>query len=82
MVRALLGSTMKERTLNSTLNGMVERMDVTEIYSPPRVNIEAKEMGLTPGSSLDLTTTDENGQAWDFSIAAMREKARNKVKHD
>ena len=56
---------------------------VAEIYSPPRVTAATKllpELGCIPGFALDLTTTDENGQAWDFDLKEMREKARLKMR--
>lgn len=58
---------------------------VAEIYSKPRVTSALKllpEMGLTGGFALDLTTTDENGESWDFTNERMRNKARDKVKTD
>ena len=36
-------------------------VDITEVFSPERVVTVARRMGLTPGSSMDLTT------GWDFS---------------
>ena len=48
--------------------------DVTEVFSPERVNRLAAKFGLTPGASLDLT----NG--WDFSLAADRNRAWKLVK--
>ena len=44
---------------------------VAEIYSPPRVTMWAKALphfGIIPGFAMDLTTEDEHGVAWDFSI--------------
>ena len=42
-------------------------VDIAEVYSPPRVVPVARQMGLIGGSSLDITTTDDNGEPWDFS---------------
>ena len=39
-------------------------------------------MGLDPGWALDLTVTDEDGLAWDFSTQAKRAKAPKKVRED
>ena len=50
---------------------------VCEVYSPPRVAPLAAEAGLTVGWSLDLTTTDEKGKAWDFDKAESRAKCRD-----
>ena len=52
-------STEERRIVASVVRGV----DVTEIYSPARVNKLATKMGLVPGHSLDLTNT------WDFSKA-------------
>ncbi len=48
------------------LNLVTSGMDVAEIYSPPRIACKATEMGLRGGWSLDLTTTDVDGNRWDF----------------
>ena len=51
---------------------------VSEIYSGPRVVKALKllpGLGLSPGFSLDLTTVDECGDNWDFSLQEHREKA-------
>lgn len=40
--------------------------DVAEGDSPPRVINFAKYCNLEPGWSLDLTTQDDGGKAWDF----------------
>ena len=52
---------------------------VSEIYSAPRVTKAMKMMPgleLIPGFALDLSGSDENGDAWDFTRADMREKAK------
>ena len=53
---------------------------VSEVYSPPRVAEAAKRMGLSQGLSLDLTTSDEEGNPWDFSKPHMQEKASKALK--
>ena len=67
---------------NIMAKSMMEEMDVVEVYSPPRVVAMAKRMGLRAGWSLDLTTTDENGDAWDSNKVAMRNKAARKLIQD
>ena len=55
---------------------------VSEIYSPPRVTTAAKllpELRCVPGFALNITTNDENGHPWDFSIEANRRRARERV---
>ena len=51
------------------------RVDVAEIYSPPRMAAMASRLGYTPGFSMDLTTLDEDGLPWDLSLAATQRKA-------
>ena len=61
---------------------VAEDIDVSEIYSPPRVAQRAEVWGLKKGWGLDLTTTDVDGKAWDFSRKEMRDRAINKIKRD
>ena len=51
------------------LASIIMSVDVTEVFSPARVNKLAAKFGLVPGASLDLT----NG--WDFSCADDRVRA-------
>ena len=54
------------------------RAFVAEVCSPPRVTKAATalpELGIAPGSALDITTCDEHGTPWDFSRPDMRRKA-------
>ena len=51
---------------------------VSEVYSPPRVAAAAsklRHLDIDPGLSLDLTTCDDEGNPWDFTIKSMRNKA-------
>ena len=34
----------------------VNKVDVMEIYSPPRITVHARKHGLEPGDALDLVT--------------------------
>jgi hypothetical protein len=45
------------------------RATVSEIYSAPRVT------GIVPGVALDLTTTNNEGEPWDFNDPARRMEA-------
>ena len=59
------------------------KMDVAEVYSPPRITAMARTMGLKDGWALDLTETDpDDGEPWDLSVKAKREKAKKKVDED
>ena len=58
-------------------------VDVTEIYSPPRIAPIAARRGLVAGSSMDLTVTNPaSGKPWDFSKADMRRRAKLKIKKE
>ena len=48
---------------------MQASVDIAEMYSPPRVTIEAKTFGLKAGEAMDLTT------GWDFSTEEHKRKA-------
>ena len=52
----------------------IAKNHVSEVWSPPRVNILASQYGLQPGFSYDIQTDDENGNPWDFDIPAQRAK--------
>ena len=60
----------------------VGNVDVSEVFSPPRVADMAMKMGLTAGTSFDITTVDEHGEPWDFNIPRMRHKARMKIQEE
>ena len=48
---------------------------VSEVYSPPRINVTAAKIGLVPGMSLDLTQLDpHDGLPWDFTKAEKKDK--------
>ena len=48
-------------------------VDVTEVFSPPRVTIQAKKFGLEVGDAWDLTT------GWDFNNPSHRAAAERYV---
>ena len=53
---------------------------ISEIYFPPRIAPQAEKAGFSPGWSLDLAVTDDQGQPWDFSKHECREKARQLIR--
>lgn len=55
-------------------------MDVTEIYSPPRVTRMAKRMGLSAGWSLDLAIVHEIGAPSDFNQPDHREAGEGEAR--
>lgn len=57
-------------------------VDVSEVYSQPRIAKEAPRFGLRPGSSLDVRTCDHDGLPWDFSEPMMRERARKNIRDE
>ena len=50
------------------LSSVITSVDVTEVFSPARVNKLAAKFRLLPGASLDLT------DGWDFSLATDRNR--------
>ena len=64
------------------LKMLLMNIDVAEVYSPPRVTQMARKMGLRACWSLDLTTTDADGRAWDFNSLEMRNRATRRVLQD
>ena len=55
-------------------------VDISEVYSPPRVaKIAAKRRGLSVGTSFDITTEDENGMPWDLSKKDVQERCRARI---
>eukprot|EP00972_Heterocapsa_arctica_P013936 2052841-Heterocapsa_arctica.AAC.1 len=59
------------------------RRMVSEIYSPPRITDMAKSnpnLGIKPGSALDLTILDKLGNQWDFDVPSQRQRAMEKVR--
>ena len=61
------------------IDPMKKRPMIFEVFSPPRLSKYARDKGLVGGVALDLTTVDDEGQAWNFSKAEMREKAEKLV---
>ncbi len=62
--------------------GKMVRAMVSEMYSAPRVIAALKGLPglhLIPGFALDLTTTDDEGQPWDFEKDEMRKKAMDLI---
>ena len=62
-----------ERVDDHIIASVILGVDITEVYSPERVNEVAKRQGLVLGSSLDLT----NGE--DFTKPAHRRAAKWKT---
>ena len=56
--------------------------DCAEVYSPPRITEVASRMRMKRAWALDLTTLDEQGSPWDFSLASQRKKALKLLEKD
>ena len=60
-----MARTPMNRRQRRTQMQLASKMHVAEIYSPPRMTIAAKKLGLTPGWSLDITALDpDDGLPW------------------
>ena len=62
--------------LSSSAATPLAQVDITEVYSPPRVTVVAKKTGLNPGSAMDLRT------GYDFSTKEDRERARQQIRKE
>ena len=51
-------------------------VDITEVFSPPRVVIQGEKLGLRAGSSMDLLT------GWNFEIKADRDRAMKHIERE
>ena len=56
--------------------------DCAEIYSPPRITEVASRMKMKRAWALDLTTLDEHGNPWDFSLGNQRKRAVELLERD
>ena len=54
-----------------SLTEVLCKVDMCEVFSPPRVGVEAKKFGLKPGDSMDITT------GWDFNKEEDRLRAES-----
>ena len=48
-------------------------VDITEVFSPPRVAMQGMQIGLTAGSSMDLLT------GWNFELKSDRDRAIRQI---
>ncbi len=53
----------------------VGEVDVTEVYSPPRIPTMAKRLGMSPGEAMDILT------GWDFGKKRDRKRAEEKIRN-
>ena len=67
---------------NTMLKTLIGKMEMAEVYSPPRVTEMARKMGLKAGWRLDITTYDSDGEPWDFNKIEMRNRASRKILTD
>ena len=67
---------------NTMMEIMIANVDVAEFYSPPRITKMASQMGLRAGWSMDITTSDVDGKAWDFYVPEMRNRAARRILMD
>ena len=70
------GSGLGPEASEDSVGSLVERLcrvDVCEVFSPPRVGVQAVKYGLNPGEAMDLTT------GWDFNKEEDRDRAERYV---
>ena len=56
--------------------------DCAEVYSLPRTTEVASRMKMKIAWALDLTTSDDQGNPWDFSLPHQRKKAMDLFNKD
>ena len=69
----------RERDMEVVRARLRRRNGTSELYSPPRIALEARKHGLRRGFSLDRTVPDKDGYVWDFSKPECRKQAWAKV---
>ena len=72
--KVLLEKKKEDEVDRNIIASCIFGVDITEVYSPERINQVAKRWGLVPGSSMDLT----NG--FDFTKAEDRQRAWDQIK--
>ena len=55
--------------------GGTGRVEVAEVYIPPRMTEMVRQLGMEGNVAMELITTDENGEPWDLRKQKMQEKA-------
>ena len=66
---------LEKRLTHTMVKHLLAKMEVAEVYSPPRVPEMARKMGLHAGWAFDITVADQDGRAWDFNQLEMRNRA-------
>ena len=72
-----LGNTSREEAME-VIHAKCQH-DISELYSPPRIALEAAKHNLRGGYSFDLTVPDKDGYVWDFSQPECRKRAWAKI---
>ena len=75
-------SNLESQLTQTPIKNMLAKMEVAEVYSPPRVTRMAESMGLRAGWALDLTTNDDDDRPWNFDQLEMRNRAVHKLLRD
>ena len=66
---------LEREILREEKKALVRGIDVSEVYSQPRMTKMAESLGLKKGFALDLLTNDEAGVPWDLSRPEVQQKA-------
>ena len=64
------------------MSAIQSEIDVSEIYSPPRVAKMARKMVMMPGWPFDIATVDEKAVPWDFTKPERRNEAARRLLRD
>ena len=72
----------KNRRQRRSRDQLEAKTHVGELYSPPRMAVAAKKLGMSACWSLDLTVMDSDGSPWDFTVPEKKAKAKQLLKQD
>ena len=72
-----------ERKFTHTIvKHLFAKIEVAEVYGPPRATDMARKTGLRAGWALDITVADHDGRAWNSNQFEMRNRAIRKLLSD
>ena len=75
-------SNVEDQLNFSMMQLLINKIEVAEVHSPPRVTQVARQMVFGAVWSLDITTCDGDGKAWDSNDVEMRKRAARRVLGD
>ena len=71
-----------QQLTTTMFQNLLAKIEVAEVYSPPRVTDMARKMGLRGSWALDVTVEDHNERSWDLNQLEMRTRAIRRLLQD